>query len=427
MIKKILAIYLLIILLCASNEALAIVLTVQDTSSTLKETIQVPVIVDDPQQIAGVALTVTYDTDNLQLLSVDGSFFDSFIIGDEISGVGTMICGANPEDGSLNPTLLILNFYVKDTAVYDYAISIIQSTIANTNAGYSAEGDTIPILMGADYSKDPTDPLAYPVLPISIVSGALSIDRDNDGLTDTEELALGTDINNPDTDGDGLNDGDEYNDPERDPKVKDNIFGATSATLTNVYVPMEPGDKLTYAGTGSWVGYSRYIETVATEVIDSVDCLKMLIKGHGNNPDPEQDPKWYYIWVAQDTDDVVLLLKIYDAQAEVTETYGKTDAKVWMPFNPVVGQKFRKIGDEYCEVIETGIDVPVMTTGLGPYENCLKLMWTDGISDVNYIFVAPDVGSVKEEWNDGDTNGWELEGDEPRMQALPWLMLLLGD
>lgn len=35
-------------------------------------------------------------------------------------------------------------------------------------------------------------------------------DRDDDGLTDKEEATLGTDMNNRDTDGDGLFDGDEY-------------------------------------------------------------------------------------------------------------------------------------------------------------------------------------------------------------------------
>lgn len=36
-----------------------------------------------------------------------------------------------------------------------------------------------------------------------------NVDRDNDGLTDYEELAIGTDPRNPDTDGDGLTDGQE--------------------------------------------------------------------------------------------------------------------------------------------------------------------------------------------------------------------------
>src|SRR5690606_2932203 len=36
-----------------------------------------------------------------------------------------------------------------------------------------------------------------------------TVDRDGDGLTDVEEIRLGTDPGNPDTDGDGLLDGQE--------------------------------------------------------------------------------------------------------------------------------------------------------------------------------------------------------------------------
>lgn len=44
-----------------------------------------------------------------------------------------------------------------------------------------------------------------------------SSDKDKDGLTKAEELELGTDPNNPDTDGDGLKDGDEINVYKTDP------------------------------------------------------------------------------------------------------------------------------------------------------------------------------------------------------------------
>ena len=47
------------------------------------------------------------------------------------------------------------------------------------------------------------------------VCGAL--DTDEDGLTDPVELEIGTEIDNPDTDGDGLSDGEEYNELGTDP------------------------------------------------------------------------------------------------------------------------------------------------------------------------------------------------------------------
>ena len=49
----------------------------------------------------------------------------------------------------------------------------------------------------------------------------MSSDKDKDGLTKGDELKLGTDPNNPDTDGDGLNDGSEINLYSTDPKMVD--------------------------------------------------------------------------------------------------------------------------------------------------------------------------------------------------------------
>ncbi len=49
----------------------------------------------------------------------------------------------------------------------------------------------------------------------------LNSDKDQDGLTKREELELGTDPNNPDTDGDGLNDGAEMKQYNTDPKNAD--------------------------------------------------------------------------------------------------------------------------------------------------------------------------------------------------------------
>jgi len=52
-------------------------------------------------------------------------------------------------------------------------------------------------------------------------SSSGSSDNDKDGLTKREELQLGTDPNNPDTDGDGLNDGEEINQYKTDPLKAD--------------------------------------------------------------------------------------------------------------------------------------------------------------------------------------------------------------
>ena len=42
--------------------------------------------------------------------------------------------------------------------------------------------------------------------PLSAQAAVCDVDDDGDGITDTDEMAMGTDFNNPDTDGDGLSD-----------------------------------------------------------------------------------------------------------------------------------------------------------------------------------------------------------------------------
>ncbi|RCK72603.1 MAG: Calcium-binding acidic-repeat protein precursor (ARP) [Ignavibacteriae bacterium] len=68
---------------------------------------------------------------------------------------------------------------------------------------------------------DPRD--AYLNLGIGIIftRSDENTDKDNDGLTKKEEKSIGTDPNNPDTDGDGLNDGEEINKYKTNPLNKD--------------------------------------------------------------------------------------------------------------------------------------------------------------------------------------------------------------
>lgn len=70
-----------------------------------------------------------------------------------------------------------------------------------------------------------------------------NLDSDNDGLTDVEEAKLGTDPHNPDTDGDGLYDGDEVNIYHTDPLKADTDGDGYSdgVEVRNGYNPNGPG------------------------------------------------------------------------------------------------------------------------------------------------------------------------------------------
>jgi len=211
-------------------------------------------------------------------------------------------------------------------------------------------------------------------------------DSDSDGLADGQEVLLG-----------------------RDPALKEVVFGSDSAKITNPFLPLSADLKMKYAGIGTMAGYGHYDLVLGTEVVDSVECLKVVERGNGNNRNPDLDPEWYDLWLAQDTSGVVWLLQEYSALEDSYRVLGKADAVVWLPANPVLGQRFAQEGPSYREVVETGVTVAQLSTGLGPYNGCLTVRWTNG-SDDTFGHLAPGVGIVKEEWSGGETtNGWELQ------------------
>ena len=77
---------------------------------------------------------------------------------------------------------------------------------------------TTPVAMGTSDANDPCDP--------DVTAGPC--DQDNDGLTNAEEMIAGTDPTNPDSDGDGYNDGEEVNGVD-DPATTPVAMGTSDA------------------------------------------------------------------------------------------------------------------------------------------------------------------------------------------------------
>jgi chitinase len=181
------------------------------------------------------------------------------------------------------------------------------------------------------------------------------------------------------------------------------VFGSDSAVVTNTYWTLRLGGKLTYTGTGTQDGYGRYLEAVDVEEIDSVSCLKLLKRGFGNHPDPDKDPHFDYYWVARDNEGNVWVLQLYSSEEDETSVLGKSNAMMLMPANPIVGQIFQQLGEDYGQVQDMDTAVPQLSTGLGPFLDCLKLRHRGGAIE----YFAPNIGLVKDVWDDG-ASGWEL-------------------
>jgi hypothetical protein len=144
-------------------------------------------------------------------LNVTATFADGTGADVTASSTGTAYTISNPFIATVTPEGLV-------TAVHTGTV-VVQATNEGTGAllsihvlfggGADSDGDGIPddyeIAHGLN-PNDPTDALADP---------------DHDGLTNLQEFQLGTDPHNPDTDGDGLSDGDEVNIYHTNPLVPD--------------------------------------------------------------------------------------------------------------------------------------------------------------------------------------------------------------
>lgn len=183
-------------------------------------------------------------------------------------------------------------------------------------------------------------------------------------------------------------------------------FGANSATLTHSYFPMKVGDKLTYRSYGFPEVLTVWMEAQAVEIIDGVKCLKLYVSV------AYVSEAYSYLWLAQGTTGDIWVLKEFDAEFDEEIYFGKDNAKKAIPKNLSVGTVmwYESPNSTPELVVATGVTVPVMSTGLGPYFNCVKtrIDWGDG--DIDYSYYAPGVGYVKEEFNDfGGINGIELK------------------
>ena len=201
---------MMVFLSVVSANAADKVLSVSSASGVQGERIILNILVDDSANTAGASFTLTYSKSSLSLVQVKSNFFGTFaaqgvtptqLVVDNITyygpllyntdtnTAGTMLAAARADNGTgTNITLFTLAYTIADSAASgSYPVNIINSTITNTAAGYSASGEQLPMLVGIDGTSFVTHTVS------SVVPGLITVqpfvDADSDGINDNWEIA----------------------------------------------------------------------------------------------------------------------------------------------------------------------------------------------------------------------------------------------
>jgi hypothetical protein len=169
-------------------------------------------------------------------------------------------------------------------------------------------------------------------------------------------------------------------------------FGSNSANLSNAYLSPKMGTAQLKTGYGTKSLQYEYTHIVGTDTVDGVKCVRFISLR-------TESSEFAEAWIAQDISGDIYNLKYWDGTDPTPVELGKDNAVLLMPKNPKVGDII--FGDK--EIVQMDVTVSQLSTGLGPFTNCLKALETDD----DIVYYAPNIGEVKKEYTDG-SSGWEL-------------------
>ncbi|HIJ52595.1 MAG TPA: hypothetical protein HPP66_05505 [Planctomycetes bacterium] len=186
-------------------------------------------------------------------------------------------------------------------------------------------------------------------------------------------------------------------------------FGSNTDIITNPWLGLtNVGDGYTLAGYGDFEGAIRTFSLIGNERVLGVKCLILRIYGHGNNPVTE----YYDVRIAQDTTANIRFLKATGVDGDGNnvdfDVNSPDEALIYLPATPIVGQRFDHLPGAYSEIIAVNQTVPKMSTGAGPYYDCMLRRWGGETGDTDDKWNCRYVGVVKEDWADevGEVRGW---------------------
>jgi hypothetical protein len=179
-------------------------------------------------------------------------------------------------------------------------------------------------------------------------------------------------------------------------------FGPSSAKITNQYYPADVGDWKYKLGDGNWTGRITYINAVGVEEVsgaqigaqtfNNINCLKVnMIMAKQNDEDD-----FITIWMAQDTEGNLWLLKIYIFPDDETILLGTQFKSMFMPAVPTIGDSasitIPEDVNNYCEV--AAVNIPI-TTNYGSYTGCIQTRCFHDSPPDEVEYYCPDVGEVR--------------------------------
>jgi hypothetical protein len=180
-------------------------------------------------------------------------------------------------------------------------------------------------------------------------------------------------------------------------------FDSNSANITNRYFPAKLGGWSYMLGVGTSVGSVIYFNTLGIEEVsgvqisnqtfNNVKCQKINSIWTNNNDEDD----FITLWMAQDTQGNLWVLKVYDFFDGQTIVLGGPELKsMFMPVAPGVGDPAGIIMPEsatnYCQVVEVDISI---NTNFGSYNSCIKSHCVFDLDIENVEHYCPDFGLVK--------------------------------
>lgn len=159
--------------------------------------------------------------------SLSSAFYGTSAAAPHVGGAVTLLQAQNPSM-SLSQIRWLLTSTAKDvsTAGFDYRTGYGRISLDADGDGYNHDTDNCPLVSNPDQADLDGDGIGDVCDP----------DIDGDGLTNEQEVILGTDPYNPDTDGDGLTDSAEVDTHGTNPLLADTDGdGLTDGDEINIY------------------------------------------------------------------------------------------------------------------------------------------------------------------------------------------------